>query len=112
MAMASGPIPSDYSVAGLLVVIAAGLGLLAAALFWRVPPRTTAAPAAWAQFRFGYPVYALIFLSFDMEMVFMYPWAVVFVDFGVTAFLDMLVFIALLAAGIAYAWGMGGLEWE
>lgn len=42
----------------------------------------------------------------------MYPWAVVFADIGVTAFLDMLVFIALLSAGIAYAWGMGGLRWE
>jgi NADH-quinone oxidoreductase subunit A len=42
----------------------------------------------------------------------MYPWAVVFADIGVSAFLDMLVFIVLLGAGIAYAWGMGGLEWE
>ena len=47
-----------------------------------------------------------------MEMIFMYPWAVVFAELGLIAFLDMLVFIALLAAGIAYAWGMGGLEWE
>ncbi len=54
----------------------------------------------------------MLFLAFDMEMIFMYPWAVVFADFGLTAFLDMLVFIALLAAGITYAWGMGGLEWE
>ena len=112
MPSAKAAIPSDYALAGLLVVIAAGLGLLALALFRRVPSRTIDAPAAWAQFRFGYPAYALIFLAFDMEMIFMYPWAVVFADLGIAAFLDMLVFIALLSAGIAYAWGMGGLEWE
>ena len=104
-------VEAAYSLVGLLVVIAAGLGLLAMAL-WRRPARTIQAPAAWAQFRFGFPIYALIFLAFDMEMIFMYPWAVVFADLGVTAFIDMMVFIALLSAGIAYAWGMSGLEWE
>ncbi len=67
---------------------------------------------AWSNYRFGYPVYALIFLSFDMEMIFMYPWGVVFAPIGMKAFLDMMVFIALLSAGIAYAWGMGGFRWE
>jgi NADH-quinone oxidoreductase subunit A len=100
-----------YGLVGLLIVIAAGLGLLVIAL-WRGPTRTFRTPAAWAQFRFGFPLYALIFLAFDMEMIFMYPWAVVFADLGVTAFVDMLVFIALLSAGIAYAWGLRGLEWE
>ena len=55
---------------------------------------------------------SVVFLAFDIEMLFMYPWAVVFADIGVSAFLDMLVFIVLLGAGIAYAWGMGGLKWE
>lgn len=104
-------IETAYGFVGLVAVIAAGLGLLAIAL-WRVPAHPIAAPPAWAQFRFGFPIYALIFLAFDMEMIFMYPWAVVFADLGITAFLDMMVFIALLSAGIAYAWGMGGLEWE
>ena len=103
---------SDYAFVALVLLMGAGLALLAAAAFVRVPRRTTRAPQAWAQFRFGYAVYALIFLAFDMEMIFMYPWAVVFADVGVTAFLDMLVFIALLSAGIAYAWGLGGLRWE
>lgn len=107
----------DYGLVGLVLLMAVGLALLGAAAFGRVPVRAVSAPAAsapaaWAQYRFGYVVYALIFLSFDMEMIFMYPWAVVFADIGVEAFLDMLVFIALLSAGIAYAWGMGGLRWE
>ncbi len=105
------PTLSGYALAGLLVVLAIGAGLLALAL-WPARPRAHSPPASWAQFRFGYPIYALIFLAFDMEMIFMYPWAVVFAGLGMEAFLDMLVFIAILSAGIAYAWGMGGLEWE
>lgn len=103
---------SAYGVAGLVILIAVGLALLAFAFSDKPVNSTHVPPAAWAQFRFGYPVLALIFLAFDMEMIFMYPWAVVFADLGMLAFLDMLVFIALLSAGIAYAWGMGGLEWE
>ncbi len=102
---------SSYAVVGLLAFVAAGLALLGAAL-WQPQAKLLKAPAAWTQFRFGYVVYALIFLSFDMEMIYMYPWAVVFAEKGLEAFLDMLVFIAILSAGIAYAWGMGGLEWE
>lgn len=102
---------SSFSVAGLLTVLVAGFACVLTAL-WRSPTATPKAPKSWKQYRFGFSVYALIFLAFDMEMIFMYPWAVVFAELGLAAFLDMLVFIALLAAGIAYAWGMGGLEWE
>ncbi len=102
---------SPFSVVALLAILVAGLACLLAAL-WRRPSATPKAPHSWKQYRFGFSVYALIFLAFDMEMIFMYPWAVVFAELGLIAFLDMLVFIALLAAGIAYAWGMGGLEWE
>lgn len=112
MDAATSPIQVEYGFVALVFIIAVGLALLAAAAFSRVPRRTMGAQQAWAQRRFGYAVYALIFLAFDMEMIFMYPWAVVFADIGVSAFLDMLVFIALLSAGIAYAWGMGGLKWE
>ena len=109
---APAPVIGDYGFVGLVLVMALGIALLAAAAFARVPERSAATAGAWAQYRFGYAVYALIFLAFDMEMIFMYPWAVVFADIGVGAFFDMLVFIALLSAGIAYAWGMGGLRWE
>ncbi|AWN42538.1 NADH-quinone oxidoreductase subunit A [Methylobacterium durans] len=108
----AGPVLGDYGFVALVLLMTLGLSLLALAAFARRPKRTVPATGAWAQYRFGYPVYALIFLAFDMEMIFMYPWAVVFADIGVSAFLDMLVFIALLSAGIAYAWGMGGLRWE
>ena len=102
---------STYAVVGLVALIALGAALLLAALR-RAEPRRLDLPDAWKNYRFGFVTYALIFLAFDMEMIFMYPWGVVFAEIGLTAFLDMLVFIALLSAGIAYAWGMGGLEWE
>lgn len=101
----------SYALVGMVGLGAAGLAMLAWATF-RPELRCIEAPHAWKRYRFGFATYALIFLAFDMEMIFMYPWAVVFGEIGVTAFLDMLVFIGLLSAGIAYAWGMGGLKWE
>lgn len=102
-----------YTVVGMVGLLAVGFGLLAAAL-WHPGgrTRTMSVPDAWKQYRFGYTVYALIFLAFDMEMIFMYPWAVVFASIGLEAFLDMFAFIAILSTGIAYAWAMRGLEWE
>ena len=102
---------STYALAGLVALAVLGAALLLVALR-SIEPRPLDAPDAWKGHRFGFVTYALIFLAFDMEMIFMYPWGVVFAEIGVKAFLDMLVFIALLSAGIAYAWGMGGLEWE
>lgn len=103
-------IVDSYAIAGLIILFVVGAALLAAA-FWQPRPHSVET-SAWSNYRFGFPTYALIFLAFDMEMIFMYPWAVVFADLGLKAFLDMLVFIAILSTGIAYAWGMGGLEWE
>ena len=102
---------SSYTVAGMVGLMAVGLALLGAA-FWHPALRRLDLPPAWKSYRFGYPIYALIFLSFDMEMIFMYPWAVVFASIGLEAFLEMFAFIAILSAGIAYAWVMGGLQWE
>ena len=67
---------------------------------------------AWIQFRIQYYLYALIFIVFDIETVFIYPWAVAFKRLGIFAFVEMLVFIAILAAGLVYAWRKGLLEWE
>ena len=103
---------SSYSAVGLAVLLMFGLALLSVALSRRSPMRAPAQDPAWAQYRFSFPTYALVFLAFDMEMIFMYPWAVVFAGIGPEAFLDMLVFIAILSAGLIYSWKMGGLEWE
>ena len=66
---------------------------------------------AWSRYHARYYSMALLFLAFDMEMVFMYPWAVVFVQEGMKAFVEMLMFIAILVLGILYAWREGALEW-
>lgn len=66
---------------------------------------------AWSRFHARYYAMALLFLAFDMEMVFMYPWAVVFVQEGTTALVEMLMFIAILLLGILYAWRERALEW-
>lgn len=66
----------------------------------------------WVQFRVGYYVYALLFVVFDIETVFLYPWAVAFDRMGVFVLAEMIVFIAILAAGLAYAWKEGALRWR
>ena len=66
---------------------------------------------AWNRYHVRYYPMALIFLAFDMEMVFMYPWAVVFVREGVIAMVEMGMFIAILLLGVLYAWRERALEW-
>lgn len=66
----------------------------------------------WVQFRVRYAVLALLFVSFDMEMVFMFPWSVVYRRVGMVAFVDMFIFVAILGAALVYAWKEGVFEWE
>ena len=67
--------------------------------------------SAWIQFNIRFYVFALIFLVFDVEAVFLLPWAVVFKELGMLAFLEGLVFIAILVVALAYVWRKGDLEW-
>jgi NADH-quinone oxidoreductase subunit A len=57
-------------------------------------------------------VIAMFFIVFDIEAIFLYPWAVVFKPLGWFGFWEMLVFIGILTVGLAYVWGKGALEWE
>ena len=59
-----------------------------------------------------YYLFAILFLIFDVEAVFLFPWAVSFVDIGPTAFWEMVVFIVILGVGLAYAWKKGVLQWR
>ncbi|MHC1596670.1 MAG: NADH-quinone oxidoreductase subunit A [Candidatus Syntropharchaeales archaeon] len=56
-------------------------------------------------------LFALIFVIFDVEAIFLYPWAVSFGGLGAFAFIEMMIFIGVLVAGYAYAWKIGALEW-
>jgi NADH-quinone oxidoreductase subunit A len=65
----------------------------------------------WAPFAVRYYVFGLLFLVFDVEAVFLFPWAIVFRTLGTSGFVEMVVFIAVLGFGLLYAWRKGALEW-
>jgi NADH-quinone oxidoreductase subunit A len=65
----------------------------------------------WIKFNVRFYVFALIFVIFDVEVAFLIPWAVVFKKMGMSAFLEGVVFIAILAVGLAYVWAKGDLHW-
>lgn len=67
---------------------------------------------AWIQFNIRYYMFALVFVIFDVETVFLYPWAVAFNRLGLLAFVEALIFIAILVVGLVYAWRKGALEWS
>ena len=65
----------------------------------------------WVQFHVQYYLVALLFVIFDIETIFVYPWAVAFNKLGLFAFIEMMAFLAILTGGWAYAWKKGILEW-
>lgn len=67
---------------------------------------------AWVQFRAGYYLYALVYVIFAVEAIFLYPWAVAFIGLSGGAFAAMMVFVLLLVEGLAYAWAKGALDWK
>jgi NADH:ubiquinone oxidoreductase subunit 3 (subunit A) len=67
--------------------------------------------SAWIRFNIRFYVLALIFIIFDVEIVFLLPWAVVFRSLGTFAYVEGVIFIAILVVGLAYAWKKGDLEW-
>jgi NADH:ubiquinone oxidoreductase subunit 3 (subunit A) len=66
---------------------------------------------SWIQFNVGYYLFALIFLVFDVEMVFMYPWAVAVKGIGIPGLVEIVVFMFILFMGLLYAWKKGALKW-
>ena len=67
---------------------------------------------AWIQFNVGYYLFAIIYLVFDVETVFIFPWGVVMRDIGARAFIEILIFFFILGLGLLYAWKKGALKWE
>src|SRR3979409_548151 len=67
--------------------------------------------SSWVQFHVGYYLFALIFLIFDVELVFLYPWAVVVKQMGLPALVEILVFLFILFMGFLYAHKKGALKW-
>lgn len=111
----------------LVVVIITAIVLVAAALFIArlVSPRSynpqkgesyeSGIPtrgSSWMQFKVGYYLFAILFLMFDVETVFLFPWAAVVQDLGVAGLVNVLFFLFVLILGLAYAWKKGALEWK
>ena len=67
---------------------------------------------SWMQFKVGYYLFAILFLMFDVETVFLFPWAAVVQDLGVYGLVSIFFFIVVLILGLAYAWKKGALEWK
>ncbi len=116
---------TNYTVAAAMLVVSLVVGAVALSAGRllspkRRPPQENPAPEyggrtghkTWVQLRLRYAVVALLFIAFDMEMVFMFPWAVAFRSMGLVALIDMFVFIAILAAALAFAWKAGAFDWE
>ena len=67
---------------------------------------------SWFRFKSGYYLFALLFLIFDVEIVFLVPWAVVMKSIGLRAFIEIIIFIFILGLGLLYAWKKNALKWE
>ncbi|MGQ9516530.1 MAG: NADH-quinone oxidoreductase subunit A [Anaerolineae bacterium] len=65
----------------------------------------------WVRFRAQYYLYALVFVVFDVEVAFLYPWAVAYHRLELFGLIEMLIFLGILVVGLAYAWRKGALEW-
>ena len=65
----------------------------------------------WRPFPVRYYVFALLFLIFDVEAAFLYPWAVIYRSLGLYGFVEMVIFVLILGVGLAYAWKKGALHW-
>ena len=125
--MTTGP-TSDFLSAhsGILTFLVVVIGFLAVNLiaWWAIRPSRFSEEklttyecgenpqgSAWIQFNIRFYVFALIFIVFDVEAVFLLPWAVVFRKLGMVAFTEGLVFIVILAVALTYVWRKGDLEW-
>ena len=116
-----------FSFASVLMFLVVGFLLLAAVLWLSrlIQPAGKPGPdtyipyecgevpegTAWIRFNIRFYVFALVFIIFDVEIVFLMPWAVVFKQLGSFAFIEGLVFIGILVVGLAYVWKKGDLEW-
>ncbi len=115
----------NYLLVGILALVAIVLGVAPLILAKFIAPKkpglskqasyecgleSTGDP--WMQFRVQYYIYALLFVIFDVEVVFIFPWAVIWKTYGPVALAEMGLFIGILGAGLIYAWKKGVLEWK
>src|SRR6185436_21001812 len=123
--MGNAPVPENYVPILIFIGVGIALGTLTLLIGWFVRPnqpyRAKLAPYesgsplfqdARVQFPMRYYIIAMLFVIFDIEFVFLYPWAVDFYKLGLAGLLEMIVFIGILLVGFWYAWRKGALEWD
>ncbi|MCI0529444.1 MAG: NADH-quinone oxidoreductase subunit A [Nitrospira sp.] len=109
----------------LFILIAAAFAIVTLVLSYLVQPRLANAEKnspyecgsepisdARTPFPVRYYIIAMLFVIFDVEIIFLYPWAVAFDKIGLFGLIEMIIFIALFLAGYVYAWKKGALEWD
>jgi NADH:ubiquinone oxidoreductase subunit 3 (subunit A) len=117
-------VADDWGFIVVLGLVAFSIPLIAMSLSWLFRPHRPGrikqatyecgletAGETWIQFKVQYYLVALVFVLFDVETVFLYPWAVAYRQLPLFALIEVLVFLLLLALGLAYAWRKGALEW-
>jgi len=115
---------NNYIFVGLLLVLAVVFAVLPLVVERLIAPRkkTLAKGDAyecgvktygetWVRFRIQYYIYALMFVIFDIETLFLFPWAVSYAGLGAFALYEMIVFLLILLVGLIYAWAKGVLRW-
>ena len=121
--------PEGFATSWGVVLIVAGVGLAAIGAmfltsFLMAPRRPSAAknipyecgiepaPFRWSQIHIRYYVFAILFVIFDVEAVFLFPWALVYLEAASAVFYEMLIFIGILFFGVVYGWRKGVLQWR
>ena len=115
---------ANYNFVGLFLVVVVLFPIVAVGLAYFLRPKKPNPVKAsiyecglettgetWVQFKAQYYIYALVFVIFDVEAVFLYPWAVAYNKLGWYALVEMVIFLAILVLGLAYAWRKGALRW-
>ncbi|MCX6028993.1 MAG: NADH-quinone oxidoreductase subunit A [Chloroflexi bacterium] len=116
---------SQYAFVGVFAIIAFALPIIGLVVAWLLRPKkpnpvknstyecgVETIGDAWVQFKAQYYLYALIFVVFDVEAIFIFPWAVAYGTLGLYALVEMILFVGILVGGLLYAWRKGALEWN
>ena len=119
------PYTTLYAYVGVSMVIIVGFILVAFAFARLIAPSSkgssykgqayetgeAAVTDPWRPFPIRYYIFALMFLIFDVETAFLYPWAVVYGQLGLYAFVQMVIFVGIITLGLVYEWKKGALKW-
>jgi len=115
---------SDYAVVGITIIVSLGFVAVAIVSAWLVRPKRPSklkqstyecgekpVGSGWVQYNVRFYLFALAFVVFDVEAIFLFAWAVVFKDLGIFGLIEMAVFIFILLFGLIWAWRKGALKW-